>query len=82
MLPEDVHLDLLQCHAGTGADYAMSVLPESARALGLPQDAMAEVAFSVVPYSSISLTAVRTATELSIISPARRAGEHTVSVMP
>jgi hypothetical protein len=43
---------------------------------------MAEVAFSVVPYSSISLTAVRTATELSIISPARRAGEHTVSVMP
>jgi hypothetical protein len=59
----------------------MSVLPESARALGVPQDAMAEVAFSVVPYSSMSLTAVRTAAELSIISPGRHAGEHTVAVM-
>ena len=58
----------------------MSVLPESARALALPQDNMGEVTFSLLPYSSISLTAVRTGSELSI-SPGRSVHEHTVAVM-
>ena len=67
-------------NAETGTEYSMSVLPESARALGLPQDNMAEVAFSLLPYSSISLTAVRPSSELGI-SPERHAQAHTIAVM-
>ena len=56
------------------------MLPESARALALPQNNMAEVAYSLLPYSSISVTAVRPASDLSI-SPGRSVHEHTVAVM-
>ena len=77
-------MDILQVAAvdcaETGAEYTMSVVPESARALALPQDNMGEVAYSLLPYSLISLTAVRPASKPSI-SPGRSAHEHTVAVM-
>ena len=64
--------------AETDGEYSISVLPESARALGLP-NSMAEVVYSVVPYSCISLIGVRPALERGI-STGHRAGEHTVAV--
>ena len=57
----------------------MFVLPESARALGLPHNSMAEVVYCVVPYSCISLSGVRPAPEHGI-STGHRTGEHTVAV--
>lgn len=65
--------------AETDGECSISVLPESARALGLPPDSMAEVVYSVVPYSCISLIGVRPAVERGI-STGHRAGEHTVAV--
>lgn len=66
--------------AEIGTDYSMSVLPESARALALPQENMGEVVYSLLPFASMSLTAVRPASDLSI-SPGRSAHEHTVAIM-
>ena len=57
----------------------MFVLPESARALGLPHNSMAEVVYCVVPYSSISLIGVRPASEQGI-STGHATGEHTVAI--
>ena len=65
--------------AEADGEYSISVLPESARALGLPPNSMAEVVYSVVPYSCISLIGVRPALERGI-SKGHCAGEHTVAV--